>query len=179
MLRLYCFVVLCVSAAWIESTWARKVHTHISGVTGARINFDELSSLYKPGYVYGVEAGIEPRVLGFAWSLLASTFDSAEPSTPDIELNMVEMEFAVRARWALGASEGGAYGTVQSGFNVMRTSVPIPPRDTQFYSGLTVGSGFGFEVRRAFLVHLGVRYGFFGDAPRSVSGLLSIGFGNL
>ncbi|HLU67175.1 MAG TPA: hypothetical protein VKZ63_12915 [Kofleriaceae bacterium] len=155
------------------------------GLFGAvRQNLGELSETYGVGWMIGFDAHYQPTrigqrlALGIAWSTaLFTRFGADDASLPETSLNVIEMSLGLRLRHSLSdavprflvATGGGA---------LLRTSVPVPPRDDRLYLGGYAGLAYE-QYLGTWLLSLEARYGLLApDTPRSVTVIFGMGWGS-
>ncbi len=142
---------------------ADKLVTRFGFLGGFRANLGALGDRYAYGYLLGIEAGVQPGVLGLAWSLTRTQFFSSDPMNVDPRLNLWEMDFRLRARVGFRtAVPTFVYG--QAGLELVRASIPIEPDDTRNYFGPSAGGGLELLAGQ-FLISLAGDYGLLVNGP--------------
>jgi hypothetical protein len=154
-----------------------------------RRNLGELADRYAFGYLWGFVAGYqvtrpdERLSIGLLWTTLwgrsqfydFQTLNGDDPTVADGALKYFELSMGVRFRYAV-TDAVPLYLVASGGGALLRTNVPIAPDAQRLHAGGYTGLGVDYYLG-ALLIGLDTRYGLIGEAPRSVSFMLSAGLG--
>ena len=152
-------------------------------VGGFRQNTGQLGDDFGLGYLIGVEAGYQPSSLaknfslGVSWEVLWGQFDADNPELVETELSVLEMNFGLRLRRAIGEAEPQFF-VAAAGVTLFRTSIPVPPDSDRLYVGPYAGVGLDRYLAGRYLLSFEARYGLIAYGPSSLSLVLAFSFGS-
>jgi len=144
---------------------------------GARENIGFLGDTFSRGWLFGIEAGYQPGWFGLHWALLFGLFDTDNERAVDRSLNLVNMYFGARTRFALGNTTP-RFLVLTGGLELERSNIPIDDRSDRTFLGPYVGLGLEQILVGRFGVSLETRYGLLVGGPQSLTLLLSFSFGS-
>jgi hypothetical protein len=153
----------------------------IGPVLGGRQGVGAVEPQFGLGAVLGVEAGWQPmraqqRVgVALRWRTLFSGYWSNDASNVAGDLRVIEMDFGVYARFALGAQ--ARYFDLGGGWSVLRANVPLPPDDVRTYEGPYAGFGLEQYLSTSTSVMFELRAGELLVGPTTLSALIGVRFG--
>jgi hypothetical protein len=152
-------------------------------LAGGQYNSGRFGELYTWGLAFGLEANLQPSVVGLVWTMWA-TYMYSVPSAMDVSgsYNSFEMTFGPRFRLPLKrkdvATAVPAYVFVDPVLEILRTTQPVPPSNAQAFVGPAVSVGATVEPWKHWTFGLRAAFGIIGfGGPSSVKLLLSVGYG--
>jgi hypothetical protein len=153
----------------------------IGPVIGGRQGIGAVEPQFGLGAVLGVEAGWQPmralqRVgVALRWRTLFSGYWSADASNVAGDLRVIEMDFGVYGRFALGAQ--ARYFDLGGGWSVLRSNVPLNPDDRRTYDGPFADVGLEQYISASTSVTFELRAGELVLGPTTLSALIGVRFG--
>lgn len=169
-----CFALAAFTAG---AARAAPPEGRIAIVSGGQGNVGRIADQYFLGWVFGIEAGYQPRALGLSWSLRWTRFSSASDENVNDTLLMTDMGFALRLRQPLGPDERAPALIATTGMDILRTSIAVPPDDSRLYYGPAASIGLE-RTFDEFMISMSMSYGLFVNGPSAVTLLLSLGVGS-
>jgi hypothetical protein len=182
-----------VGVLWIDvrvvafSGHAQSADTHANAIDlgmrlvgGLRHGTGTVSNDIGFGESIGLEAAWQPMSVGqrlgwaVSWSLLWSWFGSQPAARITGTLDLIELDLAVRARFAPTPVPGRIL-TVGVGGMLLRSNERLPPDDRRNYLGAFVEVGYEHLAYGTMTGTLHVRLGPVPSGPTIVSALLGIG----
>jgi len=151
-------------------------------IGGVRQNTGTLGDLFGLGWLLGIEAGYQPSSLtesfsiGATWEVMWGRFGADDPELVEDELSVLEMNFGLRLRRALGTQP--RFLVAGGGVTLLRTSVPVPPDMDRLYIGPYASFGLDQYVGGTYLLTLEARYGLIATGPTSMTLVASFSFGS-
>ena len=153
----------------------------IGPIFGARQGILAVGPQFELGALWGVEAGWQPmrpaqRVgIALRWRTIFSGYWSADASNVAADLRVIEMDGGVYARLALGNK--GRYVDLGGGWSVLRSNVPLAPKDKRSYTGPYAGLALEQMIGDSTFVTFELRAGELAFGPTTLSAIFGVKFG--
>jgi hypothetical protein len=165
------------AACLLAVSWPAQAEptTRLGVGGGVKLNLGVAGERYAPGYLLGVDAGVQFGWFGLAWSLWRAAYASSDPrSTIDgLETWQIDLGVRTRARIPFGIP---TYGFVQLGASLLRASSPLPPDDDGAALGAQGGAGFELSLGQLQFGLISTA-GLFPGGPTTVDVRLTVSFG--
>lgn len=151
----------------------------IKFAAGLRQGLGELGDAFSFGWLAGLEANYHPTVLsssfsfGVAWSIYFGRFGAGDSAVIDETLKLVEMSFGLRVRRRMSAEEV-RFISLGSGVTIMRTNLPVPPKNERLNTGPYIAMGIEQYFKSDSALSFSVRYGLVTNGPASLSIILGV-----
>ncbi|HTJ46146.1 MAG TPA: hypothetical protein VL463_28770 [Kofleriaceae bacterium] len=153
----------------------------IGPIFGAREGILDVGPQFQLGALWGVEAGWQPmrpaqRIgLALRWRTIFSGYWSADSSNVAAGLRVIEMDGGAYARFAV--SDKGRYFDLGGGWSVLRSNVPLAPKNQRSYTGPWAGLALEQLIGDSTFVTFEIRAGELASGPTTLSAIFGVKFG--